>query len=44
MRFANGDLERMHGTNERVRVQDYVAAVRFYAQLIRNMDAPGAAP
>jgi carboxypeptidase PM20D1 len=30
------DLGRIHGTNERVSVQDYAGAVRFYAQLVRN--------
>lgn len=34
------DLDRLHGTNERISVGDYVAAVRFYAQLIRVSDAP----
>jgi carboxypeptidase PM20D1 len=30
------DLERLHGSNERIGVADYAAAVRFYAQLLRN--------
>ncbi len=30
------DLARIHGTNERVGIEDYAGAVRFYAQLIRN--------
>jgi carboxypeptidase PM20D1 len=30
------DLQRMHGTNERVRAEDYLRAVRFSAQLVRN--------
>jgi carboxypeptidase PM20D1 len=39
------DLERFHGTNERVGVQDYAGAVRFYAQLVRNAaGGPGPAP
>jgi carboxypeptidase PM20D1 len=38
-----GDLERIHGTNERVSVQDYAGAVRFYAQLVRNA-AGGSGP
>ena len=37
------DLERFHGTNERVGVQDYAGAVRFYAQLVRNA-AGGSGP
>lgn len=31
-----GDLGRIHGTNERVGIEDYAGAVRFYAQLVRN--------
>lgn len=30
------DLARMHGTNERISVEGYRQAVRFYAQLIEN--------
>lgn len=30
------DLERVHGTNERVGVETYAGAVRFYAQFVRN--------
>lgn len=30
------DLARIHGTNERVAVEDYVKAIQFYAQLMRN--------
>jgi carboxypeptidase PM20D1 len=37
------DLDRIHGTNERVSVQDYAGAVRFYAQLVRNA-AGGSGP
>lgn len=37
-----GDLGRIHGTNERVSIEDYAGAVRFYAQLLRN--AAGAPP
>jgi len=36
VRVTARDLERMHGTDERVAVADYAAAVRFYAQLLRN--------
>jgi carboxypeptidase PM20D1 len=32
------DLERMHGTNERLAVRDYERAIRFYRQLILNAD------
>ena len=31
-----GDTGRIHGTNERVSVENYAEAVRFYAQLITN--------
>jgi carboxypeptidase PM20D1 len=30
------DLERIHGTNERIGVQNFARAVQYYAQLIRN--------
>lgn len=41
LRFAGftigkDDVRRLHGTNERVGVQDYVTAVRLYVQLLRN--------
>jgi carboxypeptidase PM20D1 len=32
------DVTRIHGTDERVSVSDYVRAVAFYQQLIRNAD------
>jgi carboxypeptidase PM20D1 len=32
------DLKRIHGANERVGVQDYAQAVRFFIQLIRNIN------
>lgn len=38
MTATAADLARMHGTNERLAVADYAAAVRFYAQLVRNME------
>lgn len=34
------DLGRFHGTNERVGIDDYAGAVRFYAQLARNAAGP----
>jgi carboxypeptidase PM20D1 len=34
------DLARFHGTNERIRTTDYLRMIRFYAQLIQNLDAP----
>jgi carboxypeptidase PM20D1 len=36
IRIQGEDLARFHGTNERVGVESYGEAVRFYAQLIRN--------
>jgi len=30
------DMQRFHGVDERISVQDYERCVRFYAQLIRN--------
>jgi carboxypeptidase PM20D1 len=39
LRMEPSDLERMHGTNERVSIENYAEAIRFYAQLIRNVDA-----
>jgi carboxypeptidase PM20D1 len=30
------DIERFHGTNERIAVRDYERAIRFYRQLVLN--------
>jgi carboxypeptidase PM20D1 len=30
------DLDRVHGINERISIEGYEQAVRFYMQLIRN--------
>jgi carboxypeptidase PM20D1 len=38
LRFGPGDGYRAHGIDERVRVGNVAAAVRFYAQLIREAD------
>ncbi|HEX8179371.1 MAG TPA: M20 family peptidase [Pyrinomonadaceae bacterium] len=32
------DLERIHGTNERLSVENFAQAIKFYRQLIRNSD------
>lgn len=40
MRLGEGDMSRFHGTNERVAVDNYADAVRFYAQLVRNTAGP----
>jgi carboxypeptidase PM20D1 len=39
LRVRAGDLRRIHGIDERVAVDDWANAVRFYARLIRNLDA-----
>jgi carboxypeptidase PM20D1 len=36
--LAPEDLERIHGTNERLSVESFVRCVKFYRQLIRNSD------
>lgn len=36
VRVKEGDLARVHGTNERVGVENYGEVVRFYAQLMRS--------
>jgi hypothetical protein len=36
VRFGPDDLARAHGTNERIRVEGFAQAVKFYARLIRN--------
>ena len=36
LRMKAEDLGRLHGTNERVGIENYAEAVRFYEQLLRN--------
>lgn len=36
VRLASRDLERMHGIDERIGVQDYLAAIHVYRQVIRD--------
>jgi carboxypeptidase PM20D1 len=36
LRASQDDLKRIHGTNERIAVDDYVQIIKFYGQLIRN--------
>lgn len=36
IRLRPDDLPRIHGMDERISVEDYVAGVNFYGQLIRN--------
>ena len=38
------DLGRVHGTNERIGVDNYAQIVRFYVQLMMNSDAKPAGP
>ena len=38
LRMGVGDLGRIHGTNERVSIENYAEIIQFYAQLIRNSD------
>ena len=40
LRVTADDLRRPHGTDERIGVDDYEHLVRFYGQLIRNLDGP----
>ncbi len=39
VRMTDGDLVRVHGTDERLRVEDYLHSVRFFLQLVKNVDA-----
>lgn len=34
--IQKGDLARIHGTNERVSLESYAGAIRFFVQLLRN--------
>lgn len=36
--FHPEDLKRIHGTNERISIENYVQAVKFYYHLIRNSE------
>jgi carboxypeptidase PM20D1 len=38
----SADLPRLHGTNERLSLADLAGMVRFYHQLLRNLNAPTA--
>ena len=35
--LRDGDLPRVHGVDERIAVADYERAIRFYAQVVRNL-------
>jgi carboxypeptidase PM20D1 len=36
MRITSEDLERTHGTDERISVENYLEVIRFFIQQIRN--------
>jgi len=36
VRLGPDDLPRLHGTDERIEVADYLAMIRFYARLVEN--------
>ena len=38
LRLSAEDLDRIHGTNERISVVNYFEIIRFYGQLFRNLD------
>lgn len=40
--LGEGDVARVHGVNERVRVEDYAVAVRFFSGLLKGLDQLGA--
>jgi carboxypeptidase PM20D1 len=35
-RLTKDDLPRLHGTNERIAIENYVEIIQFYAQLMLN--------
>lgn len=39
LRLASRDLERIHGTDERVAIRDYEQAIRIYRQVVANAAA-----
>lgn len=39
MRLGHEDLVRIHGVDERLGTVNYLESVRFYAQLLRNLEA-----
>lgn len=38
MKCSKEDVERTHGTNERIGIENFADCVKFYAQFIRNVD------
>jgi carboxypeptidase PM20D1 len=41
IRLLPDDVRRFHGIDERLAIEDYATAVRFYVQLLRNLAGPG---
>jgi carboxypeptidase PM20D1 len=39
VQITSTDLERMHGTNERISIDNYVNAIKFYAEMIMQVNA-----
>ena len=37
--IEEGDMVRVHGTNERLRTESFANSIRFFVQLIRNVEA-----
>lgn len=37
LRFGKEDLSRVHGTNERILIENYVEVIQFYRQLMTNV-------
>ncbi|MBX9853862.1 MAG: M20 family peptidase [Cytophagaceae bacterium] len=37
IRLSKNDLTRIHGSNERIKVEDYKNVIRFYYQLMKNI-------
>ncbi len=36
MRLTRADLTRIHGTDERIAIDNYAEIVRFYVQFLKN--------
>lgn len=34
--MTGGDTKRLHGLDERISIDDYLRAIQFYGQIIRN--------
>jgi len=38
--LKNSDVQRIHGIDERIGVQNYIDAIAFYHQLLQNVQRP----